>query len=69
MPELIGHLITKYLRRHPFEGVSFFFATLPARKGGLFLAEAVIMLIAAKKKPYFMADCLSLKKVDSLQAK
>ena len=24
MPDLIGHLITKYLRRHPFEDVSFF---------------------------------------------
>ena len=42
-----------------FQGVSFFFATLPARKRGLFLAEAVIMLIAAKKRSYFMASAIN----------
>jgi hypothetical protein len=42
MPDLIGHLIKKYLLRHPFEGVSFLFATFAAIKTAIFMAGTEI---------------------------
>ena len=42
IPDLIGDLTTKQLRRHPFEGVSFFVGIFPSRKTAHFLAEVHI---------------------------
>ena len=55
MPELIGHLITKYLRRHPFEGVSFCLSPFVAIKTALFLAAGHQQHALARKTALFLA--------------
>ena len=53
MPELIGHLITKYLRRHPFEGVSFLFVSLRGHKNAPFSGGNSHLTLHVQEKALF----------------
>ena len=61
IPDLIGDLITKQLRRHPFEGVSFLSATFTARKTPLILADDLeiqaLLWTAASKTAFHPRNC------------
>ena len=51
MPDLIGHLIAKYLRRHPFKGVSFFH--FRSHKNALISGQKFIFTLRIHKKALF----------------
>ena len=61
MPDPIGHLITKYLRRHPFEGVSFFVVRLRGQKNAPFSGQSCQFALRVQEKALFYGRCHRLQ--------